>query len=284
MQKVTINGIDTHYVTTGQGSRDVLFLHGWASSARMWLRSMYRLRRQYRMWAVDLPGFGASGAPQADWCTPRNYAEHVAEFCDAVGIAPCVVVGHSMGARVGFHYAYKHPKSVDRIVAISPALTGRLGFNLDLFMVAGLGPILNTLAHHMWPVATAQAMTHYFAPRHLNSEAVRRTSDDLRRSDPRATVASLQMLIRQDDTPLLTQIKQPTLVLVGDRDYTIPPEDARIAAHKLPNAHLITFPKTYHQVTDEVEDAYLDALTAFLEHETGTPYVFPSQMAVEAMQ
>src|SRR5438045_1003542 len=102
MKFTHINGLKTAYYTGGTGKRDVLLLHGWASSGRMWLHTMWALRHEYRLWALDLPGFGDSQAPPTDWYTVERYTDHVAAFCEAMGICPYASIGHSMGGRITF--------------------------------------------------------------------------------------------------------------------------------------------------------------------------------------
>ncbi len=263
MRFVCLNNLRTRYYTAGSGGRDVLFVHGWASSGRMWLRSMWALRREYRTWALDLPGFGDSEAPQACWDTVEPYTDHVAAFCQALGITPAVVVGHSLGGRIVLDLARRYPHLAERVVAISPSITGRMGFNLNA-LFSNLGETLLAFSQRVWPLATAGALSTYWAPRFLGSEGVRRTTHDLRRSSSQAAIGSLRALAAQDYSPYLTQIKQPTLIICGGRDYTIPPDDARLAASLLPNARLIVFNHVHHWPTDEDHPAFLAHLRSFL--------------------
>jgi pimeloyl-ACP methyl ester carboxylesterase len=266
MSEVSINGLHTRYYTAGQGKKHVLFLHGWASSGRMWLRAMWALRRKYRLWAIDLPGCGDSASPELEWHTLENYTEHVAAFCRMMDIQPYAVIGHSMGGRITFDLARRYPDLSQRLVAVSPMITGRLGFNLDLVLVGGLfGSALN-ISRKLWPFATAEAMSLYWAPRYLGSEAVNRTTEDLRRTSWAGAVGSLKALVRRDYSPYLTEITQPTLLICGQRDYTIPPDDSRLAARQIPGARLMMIEHVHHQATDEAPQDFLQAVTAFLEN------------------
>lgn len=243
----------------------MLLLHGWASSGRMWLRSMWALRHEFRVWALDLPGFGDSEAPENPWNSISQYTDHVAAFCAAMGIKPHVAIGHSMGGRIALDIGRRHPHLAERLVAVSPTVTGRLGLNLDVFLLGPVGRALKGITSRIWPVAAAGSMTYYLAPRYLGSEAVRRTTDDLRRSNSNAAIESLRALVHEDYTPHLPDITQPTLVICGKRDYTIPPEDSRRAAALLPHARLLMLDQIHHQPTDECPDIYLGAVRDFLD-------------------
>src|SRR5262245_15842056 len=119
MEFVEINGLRTAYHTGGLGKKHLLFVHGWASSGRMWLRSMWALRHDYRMWAIDGPGCGDSQNPLEAWRTIDLYTDHAAAFCDVLKIKPYAIIGHSMGGRVAFDFARRYPKKVEKIVAVS---------------------------------------------------------------------------------------------------------------------------------------------------------------------
>ena len=266
MHHVTINGISTHYHMAGRGETDVLLLHGWAASGRMWLRSMWALRREFRLWAPDLPGFGDSDAPPFEWYSIERYTEHITAFCRALDIRPRFIIGHSMGGRVAFDLARKHPDLPERLVAIAPTVTGQLGFNVNIFLKTNIGAALMDLSRKVWPIAIAGAMTNYLVPYYLNSEAVARSADDLRRSRWRAVVATLQAVMDQDYSSYLPEIRQPTLVICGKRDYTVPPRDSQIAAERLPHARLMLLDKVHHQPTDEAPTVCISAMRNFLNN------------------
>ena len=266
MDCITINGLSTRYYSAGNGAKHLVFIHGWASSARMWLRSMWALRRDYRMWALDLPGCGDSDSPDIEWFSLERFTDHVEAFCRALDIHPYAVIGHSMGGRVAFDLARRYPDLTQRLVAVSPTLTGRLGFNLDVLLAGGLFGSALTLSRRLWPLATAEVMSMYWAPRYLGTEAVTRTTEDLRRTSWAGALGTLRMLVRQDYSPHLAEIAQPTLLICGRQDYTIPPGDSLLAAQRLPQARLMMLDHVHHQATDEAPQDFIRAVKAFLEN------------------
>lgn len=266
MRSVCIDNLQTRYYIAGSGARDILFVHGWASSGRMWLRSMWALRYEYRAWALDLPGFGQSETPETCWDTVEQYTDHVAAFCQALNIRPYVLVGHSLGGRIVFDLARRYPHLAERLMAVSPSITGRMGFNLNV-LFSGLGESLLDLSRRIWPLATAGALSTYWAPRFLGSEGVRRAADDMRRSSSQAAIGSLRALAAQDYSPHLVHIRHPTLIICGGRDYTIPSDDSRLAASRLPNAQLAVLDHVHHWPTDEAPDIFLSLLRSFLNED-----------------
>ena len=99
-------------------------LHGIGSGAASWLDTALLLAPQARVIAWDAPGYGAStplapSAPKA-----ADYAERLGAMLDALGVARCTLVGHSLGALTAA--AAARPGSalaarIERLVLISPA-------------------------------------------------------------------------------------------------------------------------------------------------------------------
>jgi pimeloyl-ACP methyl ester carboxylesterase len=117
-------------------------------------------------------------------------------------------------------------------------------------------------------VAAASVMSQYWAPRYLTSEAVQRTSHDLRRATWEGSIGSLRAMVRQDYTPYLSEVSHPSLVICGERDFTIPPGDSRLAASILPDARLMMLKGIHHQPVDECPAEFLNAVQSFLSAET----------------
>ncbi|MCY7395447.1 MAG: alpha/beta hydrolase [Nocardioides sp.] len=93
----------------GAGPARVVALHGWGRSRADWLSTL----EGYDALALDLPGFGATPAPQTGWST-QEYAAHVAEVL--AGLDRPVLVGHSFGGRVAVQLAARSPELVRGLV------------------------------------------------------------------------------------------------------------------------------------------------------------------------
>lgn len=79
----------------------MVLLHGLTQTGRLWGRFGEHLAASFTLVALDLPGHGGSDAVRADLpATARLVADATR---DAVGDAPCAVLGYSLGARVALH-------------------------------------------------------------------------------------------------------------------------------------------------------------------------------------
>ncbi|MFC2007842.1 alpha/beta fold hydrolase [Chloroflexota bacterium] len=119
--KIFVNGINLNYFDWG-GDGPVMVLlhgsHGSTSFGRMWDFTARLLHPDYRILALDQRGFGDSDKPQTGYAS-EDYAADLAAFVDALGIAPFILVGKSMGGRVAQTYGGLYPDKVSHIVLVN---------------------------------------------------------------------------------------------------------------------------------------------------------------------
>jgi pimeloyl-ACP methyl ester carboxylesterase len=115
-----IKGVRLHYLERGEG-RPLVLLHGNGSMVQDFEISgiVERLAQQYRVIAIDRPGFGHTNRPKHQNWTPAAQAELVHEFLVHLGINQAIVVGHSWGTLVALFLALDHPADVRSLVLLS---------------------------------------------------------------------------------------------------------------------------------------------------------------------
>ena len=114
-----VGGWPVRYEAAGEGE-PVVLVHGLSGSTRWWSRNISEIAERYRVYLVDLPGFGTMRrlrrrfilAEAADW---------LSEWMDAAGLERAHLVGHSMGGYICLHLAASRPEAVRRLVLVAPA-------------------------------------------------------------------------------------------------------------------------------------------------------------------
>ncbi|PEN12255.1 hypothetical protein CRI94_14550 [Longibacter salinarum] len=103
----------------GEDAPVLLFVHGLGSNLSLW-RHQVDAFPEYRVLALDLPGFGLSEKEDVPATMPF-FAETVVGFLDAMNIEKATYVGASMGGQVGLHVALEHGDRLNGLVLMSPA-------------------------------------------------------------------------------------------------------------------------------------------------------------------
>lgn len=120
-------GIPTAVLEGGDGPPMVL-LHGPGESAAGWLPVLPDLVRTRRVVVPDLPGHGASGAPDGPLDADR-VLRWLAGLIERTCPSPPVLVGRVVGGAVAARFAADHPVALDGLVLVDTL--GLTGFDPD---------------------------------------------------------------------------------------------------------------------------------------------------------
>jgi pimeloyl-ACP methyl ester carboxylesterase len=114
--------ISTLHAGTGD---PVIAIHGLGATKASFLPTVAALAGDFRVIALDLPGFGDSGKPLAARYDARFFAESVLELLDALGIERAHLIGNSLGGRVALEIGLRAPERVERLVLLAPSMAWR---------------------------------------------------------------------------------------------------------------------------------------------------------------
>jgi pimeloyl-ACP methyl ester carboxylesterase len=249
------------YAEQGQG-KPLVWLHGFPMCQELWQPQLQALSDHYRILAPDLTGFGGtSGFPG----TPSvgQMADDVAAFLTALKITePVVLGGLSMGGYVALAFARQHASRLRGLI-LADTRAEPDGAEAK----AGREKMI-ALAREQGGTAVVEQML----PKLLGPRATKDRPDlaaSLRRmaaAQPREGLAgALQaMRDRPDAIPGLSDIRVPTLVIVGSDDQITPPSAAQTLAQKIAGAKLVTLPDAGHVSNLEQTEAFNAAVRSFI--------------------
>ena len=109
------------YYQHGNGSEDVLLVHGYASSARLWHLTMEQMDpTRFRVIALNNRGAGDSErSPTEDAYTAESFAQDLHNVVEALGFDAFTLVGHSMGGATVAQYALAHQARLKGLVLLN---------------------------------------------------------------------------------------------------------------------------------------------------------------------
>jgi pimeloyl-ACP methyl ester carboxylesterase len=135
-----VGGWPVRYEVAGEGE-PVVLVHGLSGSTRWWSRNVSDIAKRYRIYLVDLPGFGKMHRLRRQFVLTEA-ADWLSEWMNAVGLERTHLVGHSMGGYICLRLAARRPAAVRRLVLVAPA-----GVPTGRSMVGYIGPLLGAARH-----------------------------------------------------------------------------------------------------------------------------------------
>ena len=270
----SVGGQEIHYVESGKKGRQIaLLIHGWSSSWYAASPLLGQLAQRFHVVAIDLPGYGQS-PPLEETTTIPRYVDLLADLIGQISDGPVVLVGHSMGGMISVTLALTHPVLVERMVLLSPTISGRLSTAINLFISPitmlerfGLGSLVVTSTERAFVGLTDRLMRPVsFAERTGITEAdyERLRMDARRPGQGRVRAECYRAMLENDLSGRLGQIETPTLVIWGAEDNTVPLRDAGVVADEWPSADLRILPKAGHWPQFEAPDITRRMVAAFL--------------------
>jgi pimeloyl-ACP methyl ester carboxylesterase len=243
--------IVVHYLEAGQGPVLVL-VHGLGSSSEAWRDSIRYLARGYRVVALDLPGYGKSDKPRADYSV-EYHAAALNDLIDALGAGKVALVGNSMGGWISAITALNHPEKVSHLILVDSA-----GLRQDKLPSINLNPSTKEEERSL--------LLALFANKSFVTEKLVNDQWEYRK-DTRYTVqATLESL--KTKLPLLDDrlknIKVPTLIIWGREDTLTPFTDAGRFARGIPGSKLVVIDSAGHLPQVEQPAAFYRAVKGFV--------------------
>lgn len=278
-QRIKVDKLSTHLLTAGEGPPLVL-LHALGENAFDWRWVLPELANTYRVYAPDLPGFGESAKPVADY-SPTFFAHFIGKFLDALEIERAVIVGNSLGGLVALRLALSEPTRVTALGLVDSAGLGReVHHALRQPTLPGQGEM--TVALGKTPLG-ATGRTWLRIPllfAHPERVPAQWLEEQQRLAQLpgflEAVVAALRAQVdpggqREVLLEELPRLRIPTLIVWGASDLIFPKSQAQEALSRLERGSLQLIPDCGHLPHVECPDKFLDALDSFLREQALSP-------------
>ena len=116
------NGEILAYREREGGEIPVLLVHGNMTSSAHWDVVLERMDSRYKLYAVDLRGFGASTYKKRI-TSIKDFADDLYLFVQGIGLKNFTLVGWSTGGAVGMQFAADYPGYCEKLVLLASAST-----------------------------------------------------------------------------------------------------------------------------------------------------------------
>jgi pimeloyl-ACP methyl ester carboxylesterase len=242
------------------GTPTFLLLHGFTLNAFSWQAQVETLARHGRVIAPDQLPYGLSEKlVPGDWSAADPYArasaiELLHRLLDQLGVSRAIVIGHSSGGTLAIELALAAPQRVAGLVLVAP-------------WVYATRPVLPAALAQSPPLRRASLLAarklgrdmplldrSYADPSRILAERREQARVHVHTRDWDLAWAAL--LSRSLSSPIsvadhIDAVRQPVLVVSGDRDRLVPFEDSERVARSLPDAAFRLLPGCGHAVHEE---------------------------------
>lgn len=296
MAYITVRGVEHYYEWIKQPSGVtkpvMVFIHGWAGSARYWRSTAHALSEQFDCLLYDLRGFGRSkGKPtlvQASESVAEaqtnqqksqaiqeltyeleEYAQDLAVLLDELQLGRVYINAHSMGASLATLFFNSYPQRVERgILTCSGifeydekafAAFHKFGGYVVKFRPKWLGKI---------PFVDQMFMAR-FLHRPIPKSERQAFLEDFLAADYDTALGTIFTSVSKAQSELMPEefakLQVPTLLVAGEYDKIIPAQMGRQAAALNNQVKFVVIPNTGHFPMLEDAPTYLRQVREFLQ-------------------
>ncbi|MYL55230.1 alpha/beta fold hydrolase [Pontibacillus yanchengensis] len=123
MKKVSLpNGETIAFREREGGEEPILLVHGNMTSSKHWDLVLENMSSRYKIYAIDLRGFGAS-TYITSITSIKDFSDDVKEFVDAIGLKQFAMVGWSLGGAVSQQFCVDYPEYCNRLLLLASGST-----------------------------------------------------------------------------------------------------------------------------------------------------------------
>lgn len=245
------------YSEAGQG-QPLILIHAFPTDQRLWEPQRAGLKNSFRVITLDLWGFGHSPATDGKAVAMTEYADEVKQLMDQLNIKKAIIGGESMGGYIALAFLAKYPDQVaGLILSDTQAVADSPEAKTKRETTA-----VNVLEHGM------DQLVHDFMPKALSPAADENTRAALQgillMQTPTGVASALRgMAGRADTSNVLANITVPVLIMTGDQDTLISPQQSQNMHALVKGSHLVVInhaghlssleqPKQWNQAVKEV--------------------------------
>ena len=253
------DGVKIYWEEHGSGE-PLLLVMGLGYTLDMWNRALPALAERYRTIVFDNRGVGRSHVPPGPY-SMLKMAEDARAVMDQAGIETAHVFGVSMGGMIAQEFTLQYQDRVKSLVLGCTACGGQNAIPAE----PGVFKIL--MARPMMTAEEAiRAMIPFIYDEATPRERIEEDLEIRRRTlaSPEGYMAQVLAIMAWQSYDRLPRINVPTLVIHGETDKLVPPENGRLLAERIPGARLVMLPKASHIFVTDQQEAANQAILSFL--------------------
>jgi sigma-B regulation protein RsbQ len=255
-----------HVTINGQGTRTMLFAHGYGCDQNMWRFLAPAFADDYRIVLFDHVGAGQSDLSaysRTKYSSLDGYASDVLEICAELDIRDGVFVGHSVSAMIGVLAAIREPERFSELVLIGPSPRY---INDDAYIGGFSEQDIRELLEFQdrnylgWSTTLAPVIMGNANPGELSEEL----SNSFCRTDPDIAKQFAAVTFLSDNRTDLPKVAARALVLQCSEDAIAPVQVGEYVHREIRDSEYVLLNATGHCPHLSAPDETIAAIKAFL--------------------
>lgn len=242
--------------------KPLILLHAFPLNRKMWMPQVDVLTNEnFRVILPDLRGFGESHS-FADINSMEDMAKDISELLETLKIEKAIIAGLSMGGYVLFNFYRLFPEKCAALIFCDTTFAAdgeeKSESRIDLIEKIEKDGT-DALIENMLPDLISDFT------KENNKDLVREIEKMFSETNPQAAIAALRgMAEREDHEKILDEIKVPTLLIFGEDDRAIKPNDIKKNMNKkISNSFLVKIKNAGHYSNLEQPEQFNSALINF---------------------
>jgi 3-oxoadipate enol-lactonase len=263
MPRLSVNSIDLNYELEGNGSV-VVFINGLTMDVNGWYFQVQEFSKRHRVLRYDCRGQGKSDKPDMEYSQPMH-AEDLKKLMDKLAIQKAHVVGLSNGGMIAQHFALNFPEKVGALVLVDTC--SYIDTLLDSIITLWIKATQIGGSDFRYDVSIPFIFSEGFIKQ--NKEILAQMKKISLEINPANAVINLaQGSLKHNTNDRLSEIKAPTLIIVGEEDILIPMKYSILLNERIKGSRLSIIKGSGHAPSIEKPEAFNRIVLDFLlEHD-----------------
>ncbi|MFC1553870.1 alpha/beta fold hydrolase [candidate division KSB1 bacterium] len=262
-----------NYEEYGEGDRCIIFIHGFSESIQTWTWIKDRIAEKYRIFLVDLKGFGLSSKPNDDNYSPVDQADIITEIIKNYDLKNLTIIGHSFGGGVALLTVMKLLDEGRESLLKNLVLINSAGYlsKLPVFIRLLRKPLVGVLFFGLFPprfISKVSLKRVYYDPKKIKEEKISLYAELFKLPGIVNSMKKTARCIIPDNhseyLDKFSSISIPVLILWGKNDLLLPVEQAHKFNSELPDSEVHVFDNCGHMPHEEYPEETTDLILDFL--------------------
>ncbi len=256
--QLKVDDTELYYEVHGEGDA-IVFAHGWLNNSSIWKSQIEYFSNRHKVVVYDQRGHGNSDKQPEGNYSISQMSYDIRSIIEKFGLNNVTLVGHSMGGMASMLFALNNPNKISRLALIDT--TAKMSFSVRIFI---------WLMFKIFPYESyiqGEIDYNHYEP----SKQVKRQVLEMALQTPKNIAGKYLTEFSKnfDFRDRLSQIKLPTLIIVGENDRSTPVTDAKYMNSHIEGSILEVIPDCRHMPMFDNAEMFNNILDKFITGRNG---------------